>query len=137
MKKIIFLLVLVLVFSCKQQKKEIITEVSAKELTVEEKAQYTALKNEAWKLYESKDYLQSAKKYSEAFRISRYYGNTTDMYNAACSCALTKEVDSAFVHLLRIAESGDYTNYNHITTDSNAIAYYKPKWRYPTITFYR
>ncbi|WP_255409707.1 hypothetical protein [Aquimarina sp. Aq78] len=41
MKKIIFLLVLALVFSCKQQKKEIKPEVSAKELTVEEKAQYT------------------------------------------------------------------------------------------------
>ncbi|WP_438424372.1 hypothetical protein [Aquimarina macrocephali] len=118
MKKIIFLLVLALVLSCKQQKKEVKTEITAKELTVEEKAQYSTLKNEAWKLYESKDYLQSAKKYSEAFGVSGYHGNTSDMYNAACSWALIKEVDSAFVHLLRIAERGDYTNYNHITTDS-------------------
>lgn len=129
MKKIIFLLVLALVLSCKQQKKEIHTEITAKELTAEEKAQYTALKNEASKLYESKDYLQSAKKYSEAFGISGYHGNTTDMYNAACSWALTKEVDSAFVQLLRIAERGEYTNYNHITTDSDlSILHSDKRW---------
>lgn len=129
MKKIILLLILALVFSCKQQKKEIKTEVNAKALTVEEKAQYTALKNEAWKLYQAKDYLQSAKKYSEAFAISEYNGNTTDMYNAACSWALAKEVDSAFVHLLRIAKKGEYTNYNHITTDSDlSILHSDKRW---------
>ncbi|WP_082994974.1 MULTISPECIES: DUF6624 domain-containing protein [Aquimarina] len=129
MKKTIFLLVLALVFSCKQQKKEIKTEVSTKELTVEEKAQYTALKNEAWKLYESKDYLQSAKKYAEAFGISGYHGNTSDIYNAACSWALAKEVDSAFVQLSRIAEKGEYTNYNHITKDSDlSILHSDERW---------
>lgn len=129
MKKIILLLILALVFSCKQQKKEITTKVSAKALTAEEKAQYAALKNKAWKLYESKDYLQSAKKYSEAFAISEYNGNTTDMYNAACSWALAKEVDSAFVHLLRIAKKGEYTNYNHITTDSDlSILHSDKRW---------
>ncbi|PKV52048.1 hypothetical protein ATE84_4149 [Aquimarina sp. MAR_2010_214] len=129
MKKIIFLLVLVLVFSCKQQKKEVKTEITFKELTVEEKAQYAALKNEAWKLYQSKDYLQSAKKYSEAFGISGYHGNTSDTYNAACSWALTKEIDSALVHLLRIAKRGEYTNYSHITTDSDlSILHSDKRW---------
>ncbi|WP_271783277.1 DUF6624 domain-containing protein [Aquimarina algiphila] len=129
MKKIIFLLFIALVFSCKQQKKEVKTEVSAKVLTIEEKTQYMALKNEAWKLYESKDYQQSAKKYSEAFAISGYHANTTDMYNAACSWALTKEVDSAFVYLLRIAKKGEYTNYNHITKDSDlSILHSDKRW---------
>jgi len=42
-----------------------------------------------------------------------------DRYNAACSWALANQPDSAFVQLFKIAENGNYTNYGHITTDTD------------------
>ncbi len=42
-----------------------------------------------------------------------------DRYNAACSWALANQPDSAFVQLFKIAEKGNYTNYGHITTDTD------------------
>jgi hypothetical protein len=80
---------------------------------------YTELTNEAWTLYQNKEYLLSAQKYAEAFFFFFFKGMTTDRYNAACSCALVNEADSAFVQLFKIAEKGNYTNLGHITTDSD------------------
>ncbi|MGE5943668.1 MAG: DUF6624 domain-containing protein [Flavobacteriales bacterium] len=45
--------------------------------------------------------------------------NTSDRYNAACSWALAKEIDSSFVQLFQVSEKGNYSNYGHITTDSD------------------
>jgi len=80
---------------------------------------YTELIKEAWNLYQTKDYKQSAEKYSEAFSALGDKGNISDRYNAACSWALAKEIDSSFVQLFRIAEKGNYSNYEHITTDTD------------------
>ncbi|WP_299890213.1 DUF6624 domain-containing protein [uncultured Lacinutrix sp.] len=113
MRKILVLSLLLIFASCKNEKKEIVI----KEPTAEQKAKYAELKNEAWNLYEKKDFLKSAQKYSEAFRATEGKSNTTDRYNAACSWALAKEIDSSFVQLYRIANKGAYSNYGHITTD--------------------
>jgi hypothetical protein len=80
---------------------------------------YAELVNEAWSLYESQDYLKSAKKYSEAFAAADGTGSANDRYNAACSWALAGQPDSAFVQLFKIAENGNYTNLGHITTDTD------------------
>ena len=80
---------------------------------------YSKLIKEAWNLYQSKKYKQSAEKYSEAFVALDNKGIVSDRYNAACSWALAKEVDSSFVQLSKIAEYGNYTNYGHITTDTD------------------
>lgn len=80
---------------------------------------YRQLVGEAWSLYETEDYLKSAKKYSEAFVALNNKGMTTDRYNAACSWALASFPDSAFVQLFKIAQKGNYTNYKHISTDSD------------------
>jgi hypothetical protein len=82
----------------------------------QEEKKYSLLIKEAWGLYEAKDFKRSAQTYSEAFSLADI-GSTTDRYNAACSWALAKEVDSSFVQLFRIAEKGNYSNYAHITTD--------------------
>jgi hypothetical protein len=90
---------------------------------------YSELVNEAWGLYESKNFQESAEKYSEAFKSKGDKGAINDRYNAACSWALAKEIDSSFVQLFRISEKGNYTNYSHITTDSDlSILHSDKRW---------
>lgn len=130
--KNVLLLVLVIIFtSCKNEdvKKENVKEEVIKELSVEQKEKYQTLKNEAWSLYETQEYLKSAKKYSQAFKSTNNRSNNTDRYNAACSWALANEKDSAFVQLFRIAEKGEYSSYSHITTDPDlASLHTDSKW---------
>lgn len=85
----------------------------------QEQEKYSKLTNEAWKLYETKDYKQSGQKYSEAFKVPESKVREVDRYNAACSWALAEEIDSSFVQLLRISDQGNYANYDHITTDKD------------------
>jgi hypothetical protein len=124
MKNILILALLLVFTSCKKEEKKV--EV-IKEPTAEQKAKYTELKNEAWKLYESKDYLKSAQKYSEAFKVTGNKSNSSDRYNAGCSWALANEIDSSYVQLFRIAEKGNYSNYSHITTDTDLSSLHSDK----------
>ncbi|MFC2101712.1 DUF6624 domain-containing protein [Bacteroidota bacterium] len=81
--------------------------------------EYSRLINEAWNLYEGKEYLKSGQKYSEAFVAYGNQGTLDDRYNAACSWALANKPDSSFIQLFKIAESGYYTDFGHITADSD------------------
>ncbi|MPR32024.1 DUF6624 domain-containing protein [Salmonirosea aquatica] len=83
--------------------------------------QYAGLIDTAWKYYENKEYLKSAQTYSKAFASAGDLGEITDRYNAACSWARANNADSAFVQLFRIARSGYYTNYRHMSTDSDLL----------------
>lgn len=85
----------------------------------QDREKYSELIKTAWSLYESKEYLKSGEKYSEAFVALGGKGMVNDRYNAACSWALANQPDSAFVQLFKIAEKGNYTNYGHITTDTD------------------
>jgi len=80
---------------------------------------YNQYVNEAENLYESKEYLKSGQKYSNAFFALGNKGTLSDRYNAACSWALANQPDSAFVQLLRIAEIGNYTDLKFLTSDSD------------------
>jgi hypothetical protein len=93
----------------------------------QDQVKYSELVKEAWSLYESKEFLKSGKKYSEAFVALGGKGMTTDRYNAACSWALANQPDSAFVQLFRIAEKGNYINLAHITTDTDLKSLHKDK----------
>ena len=90
-------------------------------------AKYDELVKEALSFYESKEYLKSGQKYSEAFAALGDSGIVNDRYNAACSWALANEIDSAFVQLFRIAEKGNYTNLGYITTDSDLKSLHNDK----------
>lgn len=79
--------------------------------------QYAALVRKADSLYKAKDYSSSASYYSLAFKANEWKGTTIDRYNAACSWVLSGNADSAFFQLYRIATKGNYSNYQHITTD--------------------
>lgn len=88
---------------------------------------YNELIKTAYSFYESKDYLKSAEKYSEAFAALGGKGFISDRYNAACSWALASKPDSAFIQLFKITEKGVYTNYSHITTDSDLNSLHNDK----------
>jgi hypothetical protein len=85
----------------------------------QDKEKYADLITQAFSLYNTKDFKKSGETYEEAFVALGNKGNTSDRYNAACSWALANETDAAFVQLFKIAENGDYSNYSHITTDSD------------------
>ena len=81
-------------------------------------------------LYRIKDYKNSANKYSEAFKSNSWKGFSSDRYNAACSWALASVPDSALFQLDKIATFMNYTNYNHITNDSDLISLHKDiRWK--------
>jgi hypothetical protein len=81
------------------------------------KETYDELINEAWELYESEEYLKSGQKYAEAF--AAYGGSLDDRYNAACSWALANQPDSSFIQLFKIVELGNFTDIEHIKSDSD------------------
>jgi hypothetical protein len=81
--------------------------------------EYFDLVKKADSLYNAKDFKNSANKYSDAFKANGWKGLSNDRYNAACSWALAAVPDSSFFQLDRIATKANYTNYEHITTDSD------------------
>lgn len=96
----------------------------------QDREKYSELVKEAWALYEAKEYLKSGQKYSEAFTALGGKGLVDDRYDAACSWALAKEIDSAFVQLFKIAENGNYSNLSHISTDKDLKRLYKDeRWK--------
>jgi hypothetical protein len=78
---------------------------------------YKELVNEAFSLYQAKDYKKAAEKLSEAFESNGWKGLSTDRYNAACMWSLAGVPDSAFFQLYRIATKANYTDYDHVTND--------------------
>ncbi len=83
---------------------------------------YAPLISEAWSLYEKKEFLKSGQTYNKAFSAWDDRGMINDRYNAACSWALAGNLDSAFHHLTRIAEKGNYTNLQHMVNDSDLFS---------------
>ncbi|MFN5847925.1 MAG: TPR end-of-group domain-containing protein [Chitinophagales bacterium] len=91
--------------------------------------EYNNFIREADSLYRAKDYLNSGKKYSEAFKSWGWKGMVNDRYNAACIWALAKEKDSAFFQLFRIATKADYKDLDHLTTDEDLKSLHnETKW---------
>lgn len=92
--------------------------------------EYFDLVKKAETHYNLKEYKNSADKYSEAFQANAWKGLPDDRYNAACSWALAKIPDSAFFQLNRIATKGNYSNYKHITTDTDLNSLHKDsRWK--------
>jgi len=93
--------------------------------------EYFDLVKKADSLYTTKDYKHSGYKYSEAFKANGWKGTSNDRYNAACSWALALVPDSAYSQLDRIASN--YTDYKHITTDSDLNTLHNDKRWEPLI----
>lgn len=133
MKKILlFLFAIGLLTACKTQKSSVtktseVKEVAEKETTKVDKEKYAFSIKEAWKLYEQKKYINSAKKYQEGFDAIDGKANPNDRYNASCSYSLAENSERAFYHLFRLANDGKYSNLGHITTDTDLNFLHKDK----------
>lgn len=75
---------------------------------------YNALISQADSLYKVKNYPASLDAYNEAFKLQMK--NPLDLYNAACSAALTGDKDKAFTYLNTSFDIG-WTNINHAKQD--------------------
>jgi hypothetical protein len=92
--------------------------------------EYFDLVKNAYSLYNSKDYRNSAETYSKAFKINGWKGLSNDRYNAACSWAMASVPDSAFFQLNRMATLMNYTNLGHISTDSDLFSLHEDdRWK--------
>lgn len=82
---------------------------------------YSDFIKKADSLYKVKDYKNSAIAYQNAFDANDGKAFYNDRYNAACTFALAGDSKRAFYHLIYSAEHPKikYSNYNHITTDSD------------------
>jgi hypothetical protein len=89
--------------------------------------EYYELISKAEKLYEAKDYKNSALSYSEAFKTLGWKGIPNDRYNAACSYALANLLDSAFFQLDVIVNKSNYINLNQISNDEDLNNLHKDK----------
>jgi hypothetical protein len=89
---------------------------------------YTSTKK-AYSLYEKGEFKESAQAYQQAFAANGGKATLEDRYNAACSYALSEQVDSAFYHLFYLAENPKiaYHNLDHISTDSDLDILHKLK----------
>lgn len=79
--------------------------------------EYFVLIGEALKHYESKNFIESGNKFSAAFKANGNKGLVYDRYNAACSWALAKKPDSAFVQLNKIAKNANFKDLEKTTAD--------------------
>lgn len=91
--------------------------------------EYFNLIRKADSLYNVKDYKNSAKVYSAAFKVNGWKGTPSDRYNAACTAALANIPDTAFFYLNKCILGG-YSNYNHISTDTDLTTLHEDKrWK--------
>ena len=105
------------------------TLCGALDLAAQVARQYGELVQEAFALYEQKEFRASAERYTTAFEANGWKGAQGDRYNAACSWSLAGVPDSAFFQLQRIVQLMDYANLKHISTDPDLVSLYvDPRW---------
>jgi hypothetical protein len=85
---------------------------------------YKSLIYEADSLYQAKDYKHSIEKYDVAFKIEKT--SPGDLYNAACSAALSGDHKKAFKWLNLALENG-WSNVQHLKSDSDLISLHQNK----------
>jgi hypothetical protein len=81
--------------------------------------QYSVLVSDALNLYEKKDYLNSALKYSEAFKKYGNHSIITDRYLAACAWALANNRDSAFNQLFKVIDKSNFIFEDYVVSNSD------------------
>lgn len=89
--------------------------------------EYHGLISEALKLYESKNFIASANKFTAAFKANGNKGLVYDRYNAACSWSLANKPDSAFVQLNKIAKNANFKDLEKTISDSDFISLHNDK----------
>jgi len=85
---------------------------------------YKLLISEADEFYKSKEYKLSTEKYKEAFKHEEK--NSSDIYNAACSAALSGDSKTAFIWLNSALKNG-WANVNHLKNDADLQSLHSSK----------
>ncbi len=85
---------------------------------------YSNLTKEAFSFYESKDYKKSLDLYQQAFKLNQ--DNYNDLYNGACSAALSGDIKTAF-DLLNLSIQKGWTNIGHLKEDADLTALHSNK----------
>ncbi len=86
--------------------------------------EYFDLVKKADSYYAAKDYKNSAKTYSLAFKSFGWKGFINNRYCAACSWALAGNLDSAFYMLEKIVFKANYSNFQQISSDKALVTLY-------------
>ncbi len=76
--------------------------------------EYFSITEHANSLFKEHRFREAIYFYDSAFRICNDLGRTSDRFNAACSYAALHKIDSAFIHLNKIARNADILNYREI-----------------------
>jgi hypothetical protein len=84
-------------------------------------------------LKQVKSYELAATSFSKAFRANNWRGTIEHRYNAACAWSLAGLPDSAFYHLYRIANSGNYVNYEKLIKEPDLFSLHIDKRWTPLI----
>ena len=85
----------------------------------ENEKKYIHLINEAGEFYETKEYQKSATKFKKAFKLKEKHFNR-NRYNAACSFALSDDIESAFIQLFILANnSSNYLEIERLISDTD------------------
>lgn len=93
-------------------------------------SEYSKLISEADSFYQLNNFKESALKYSQAFTVFGQETRILDKYNAACSWALAKEIDSSLNLLFDIAKNRGYASYFHIQSDSDLTSLHSDeRWK--------
>ena len=83
--------------------------------------QYYRLLAQAQSFYQDKDYLKSAKIYTEIFNNCKLNMQTNDYYDAACSYALSNLPDSGMRYLSYAVNEKKFSDFDHLQSDSDLI----------------
>jgi uncharacterized protein YxeA len=78
---------------------------------------YKKMANLADSNYKKKQFRTAIDLYTTAFKKNNDLGLVRHRYNLACCYVMTKNLDSAFIQLFRIAEKGKYFNYSEIEAE--------------------
>ena len=85
-------------------------------------SEYLEWVKKADSLYHLGNYAGSGKTYSLAFKTFGGKGYVSDRYQAAQAWALSGIPDSSFFHLERIAQRGNFSNYDQIAHDASFVS---------------
>lgn len=91
---------------------------------------YAKLIDQSWILYQTGDYLKSARKYTKAFSMNKKHVEIKDLYNAARCWALAKQPDSSFSLLFKMVSPGNFTDIKKILADNELKSLHEdPRWK--------
>jgi hypothetical protein len=77
---------------------------------------YATLVMQGYKIYGEKDYEKSVQTFEQAFKLAK--PKSGDLYNAACSATLGKQIEKAFSFLEQAVDFG-YSNITHLKSDTD------------------